>query len=170
MTNSSGLSTRSCAVHPFPSTFFERFLSCQMLIQHYWSHENSGQFSMDPASTLIINGTTDDFPSINVSDSATVDGTLVIRISPSATANFGVWQNYTIMTCRQQCHGSFQSVVIELESVSSCSSIDKFQQLNEGHAHRILFLIKHLDACVATVYLPPLFYCMITLVLLLMML
>lgn len=95
-------------------------------------------------------------PSLNVSDSAEVDGKLILRISlPPSFTSYGVWQNYTIMTCQQECRGRFQSVEID-ESAGSCLSIEKFQPFSEENSHHISILFHHLETCFASALFPSL--------------
>lgn len=111
---------------------------------------------MDGSSTLVLEGQTDTFPSVNVSDSATVDGNLVLHVTlPSTFNSYGQWQNYTIMTCRKQCGGEFQSVVIE--SDSPCSTIESYQPFSDDKAFHLSILFKH-ESCFAAVIFPPLIY------------
>lgn len=113
---------------------------------------------MDAGSTLVLEGEPESLPSLNVSDSATVDGQLVFRISiPSKYSAFSDWQNFTVMKCRQ-CKGAFRSV--HVETVGTCSpSIKEFQQYNQDNAYHISVLFNHLEACFATAFLPPLLCC-----------
>lgn len=111
---------------------------------------------MDGASALVLEGRTDALPSLNVSDSATVDGTLVLRISlPPTFSSWGVWQNYTIMNCEQQCHGVFRSVSLEL--AGSCFAIKDHEHSNLDNALRIAILFQHLETCFAAAFVPPVY-------------
>lgn len=86
---------------------------------------------MDAASTLVLEGRTDTLPSLKVSDTASVDGNLILRISlPPTFSSYGKWQNYTIMTCSRQCSGEFQNV--KVEKVGPCTPIEEVGEVRES--------------------------------------
>lgn len=69
---------------------------------------------MDGTSTLVLEGHTDDLPFVTVNESATVDGSLVIRLTLSPTfSSYGLWQDFTVIKCNYECSGTFQEVKVE---------------------------------------------------------
>lgn len=81
------------------------------------------QFSMDGTSTLVLEGDVDGLPTLNVTDSASIDGLLIIRVAlPPNFSSYNVWHNYTIMKCNRECSGNFQKVRMEKVGASGCAS------------------------------------------------
>lgn len=113
---------------------------------------------MDGASTLVLEGRADTLPSLNVSESASVDGQLVLRISlPPTFSSFGVWQNYTIMTCSHRCHGNFRHLTVE--DVGTCTSIADVQEdQGRGSSISIAVLFDKLPTCFSPTFLPHWYY------------
>lgn len=113
---------------------------------------------MDGSSTLVLEGQVDSLPSLNVSDSATVDGQLVLHLSlPPTFSSYGVWQNYTIMSCGEQCQGKFQKIVVE--PVGGCASTVDVQERRERDSLiSIALAVRKLEICFASDFLPSLMF------------
>lgn len=121
---------------------------------------------MDGTSTLVLEGQADNFPTLHVNDSATLDGILILRISISPT-NFpppGVWQNFTIIICHGQCRGSFQKVIVS--HVGSCGVIEDVGEdyVRESRVSVAVLFAKE-PICVAPAALPPIVLCGIVIIL-----
>lgn len=161
MLNGTNLSTSSSDNHSLSSSFFSNSLIRQMFTERLWLISiiliwNWGQFVMDGASTLVLEGGVDSLPSLNVSESAMVDGQLLLRISlPPTFSDFGVWQNYTIMNCGYRCHDSFRHVAVE--NVDPCTSIVDVGEVVE--LDNVIFVAVSFDktqTCFAPALLPQL--------------
>lgn len=111
---------------------------------------------MDRSSTLVLEGQVDNLPSLSVNQSAAVDGALVLRISlPPNFSSYGVWHNYTIMTCGSKCQGSFREVIVEHDG--DCASNVATQEYRERESLiTIAVSFSRLPICVASLSLPPL--------------
>lgn len=114
---------------------------------------------MDGASTLVLEGSANTLPSLNVSDSATVDGKLLLRISlPPMFSSYGVWQNFTIMTCSQECRGTFQA--LKVETNGDCASVADYREVRERESLiAVAVSFAKLPVCLAPAFLPPLMLC-----------
>lgn len=111
---------------------------------------------MDGASTLVLEGQIDDFPKLNVSGLATLDGELIVRVSvPSNFSAFGTWQSVTVLTCSRQCLGGFRNVTVE--SVGACISIEEVREVRE--IENLMTIAVSFDKppiCFSASFLPPL--------------
>lgn len=114
---------------------------------------------MDGASTLVLEGRVDSLLTFNVTDSATLDGRLVLRISlPPGFTSYGVWQNYTIMTCNYQCHGKFVDATVEHDG--DCGSIANVREFRERESSLIIAVsFDKSPICFASTFIPSLMFC-----------
>ena len=110
---------------------------------------------MNSMSTIVLEGEANNLPTLAVNESGTIDGTLVIRISlPSTFSSYGIWMNYTIVTCQQQCRGSFRSVLVE--GAGNCAKIEESRQFSGENSHHISVLFTRVENCFVAALLPSL--------------
>lgn len=110
---------------------------------------------MDQGSILLLKGQAGNLPALNVSESATLSGTLIVQLTiPSDFSSYGYWENYTVVRCGRQCNGSFEKIIVEHDG--ACAKVeDQGEVVERDSLLMIAVKVELLPMCMAPGVLPP---------------